>query len=80
MGQLLPGLLRLRIVSALPFIPKERICEYVIEGRISVAKRRGWLGRCRAHGMGGFTAWIGWGVLASNLTTLARHQAQVGTR
>lgn len=42
------------------------------EGRISVLKRRGCLGRCRDHGEGGFGRWVGWGVLTANLTTIAR--------
>lgn len=45
-----------------------------IEGRISVAKRRGWLGRCRDHGEDGYDRWIGWGILSANLTTIARYQ------
>jgi IS5 family transposase len=43
-----------------------------IEGRISVCKRRGRLGRCRDHGKRGFDRWIGWGVLTENLSTIAR--------
>jgi IS5 family transposase len=43
-----------------------------IEGRISVWKRRGRLGRCRDHGKRGFDRWIGWGVLTENLNTIAR--------
>jgi len=46
-----------------------------IEGRISVGKRRGWLGRCRDHGQDGFDRWIGWGVLANNLVAIARSEA-----
>jgi IS5 family transposase len=42
------------------------------EGRISVLKRRGHLGRCRDHGAAGFARWIGWGVITANLTTIAR--------
>jgi len=45
------------------------------EGRISVLKRRGNLGRCRDHGEDGFARWIGWGVIAANLTTIARTRA-----
>ena len=33
-----------------------------IEGRISVSKRRGYLGRCRDKGEEGFGRWVGWGV------------------
>jgi IS5 family transposase len=43
-----------------------------IEGRISVMKRREYLGRCRPKGEGGFGRWVGWGVLSSNLDTIAR--------
>lgn len=42
------------------------------EGRISVMKRRGYLGRCRDKGESGFDRWVGWGVLTSNLSTIAR--------
>jgi transposase, IS5 family len=43
-----------------------------VEGRISVCKRRGFLGRCRDKGEEGFDRWIGWGVLCANLGTTAR--------
>jgi IS5 family transposase len=46
-----------------------------IEGRISVMKRRGFLGRCRDKGEEGFGRWVGWGVLSSNLHVIARVQA-----
>jgi IS5 family transposase len=46
-----------------------------IEGRISVMKRRGFLGRCRDKGEEGFGRWVGWGVLTSNLHVIARAQA-----
>jgi IS5 family transposase len=42
------------------------------EGRISVLKRRGYLGRCRDRGEAGFGRWVGWGILTANLTTIAR--------
>lgn len=45
------------------------------EGRISVLKRRGFLGRCRDKGEDGFGRWIGWGVITANLTTIARTSA-----
>jgi len=44
-----------------------------IEGRISVSKRNGWLGRCRDHGKDGFDRWISWGILSNNLVALTRH-------
>ncbi len=43
-----------------------------VEGRISVMKRRGYLARCRDKGREGFDRWVGWGVLTSNLSTIAR--------
>jgi IS5 family transposase len=46
-----------------------------MEGRISVLKRRGNLGRCRDHGDAGFHRWIGWGVITANLATIARTRA-----
>lgn len=46
-----------------------------IEGRISVCKRRGYLGRCRDKGEEGFGKWVGWGVLCANLSTIARTMA-----
>jgi IS5 family transposase len=46
-----------------------------IEGRISVMKRRGYLGRCRDKGEEGFLGWVGWGVLSSNLHAIARAEA-----
>ena len=46
-----------------------------IEGRISVMKRRGYLGGCRDKGEEGFGRWVGWGVLTSNLHAIARAEA-----
>lgn len=46
-----------------------------VEGRISVLKRRGYLGRCRDHGEDGFGRWVGWGVITANLATIARKVA-----
>lgn len=43
------------------------------EGRISVLKRRHALQRCRYHGSDGMERWIGLGVIASNLLTIAAH-------
>jgi IS5 family transposase len=43
-----------------------------VEGRISVLKRAHDLGRCLAHGLTGFQAWVGWGVIAGNLAVLGR--------
>lgn len=43
-----------------------------VEGRISVVKRKYGLDRCRDHGQSGFERWVGWGVIANNLTALGR--------
>lgn len=49
-----------------------------IEGRISVCKRRGHLGRCRDKGGLGFERWVGWGVVCSNLRTIGRKLSSRG--
>jgi transposase, IS5 family len=46
-----------------------------VEGRISVLKRRNELDRCRDHGAQGFDRWVGWGVIANNLTVMGRKAA-----
>jgi transposase, IS5 family len=46
-----------------------------VEGRISVLKRRNELDRCRDHGVQGFDRWVGWGVIANNLTAMGRKAA-----
>jgi IS5 family transposase len=43
-----------------------------VEGRISVIKRKHGLDRCRNHGRNGFECWVGWGVIANNLTAMGR--------
>ena len=43
-----------------------------IEGRISVLRRGFELERCRDHGEAGMARWIGWGILAHNLTKIAQ--------
>lgn len=42
-----------------------------VEGRISVLKRRHGLDRCLYHGETGFERWVGWGIIAHNLLTIA---------
>lgn len=42
-----------------------------IEGRIHALKRDYGLRRCRYHGERGFGRWVGWGILAHNLATVA---------
>jgi IS5 family transposase len=46
-----------------------------IEGRISGLKRRHGLRRCLYHGGDGMERWVGWGILAHNLRTIARRCA-----
>jgi IS5 family transposase len=43
-----------------------------VEGRISVIKRKHGLGRCRNRSRAGFERWVGWGVIANNLTMMGR--------
>jgi transposase, IS5 family len=42
------------------------------EGRISVAKRRHGLNRCRYKGNSGMKRWVGLGVIADNLINIGR--------
>ena len=46
------------------------------EGRISVAKRRHGLNRCRYRGQGGMQRWVGLGVIADNLINIGRVLAE----
>ena len=43
-----------------------------VEGRISVIKRKYGLDRCRNRGQDGFECWVGWGVIANNLTAMGK--------
>jgi IS5 family transposase len=43
-----------------------------IEGRISQLRRARNLDRCLAHGDAGMERWVGWGVVANNLATIAQ--------
>jgi transposase, IS5 family len=47
-----------------------------IEGRISGLKRRHGLDRCGYHGDEGMVRWVGWGVIAHDLRTIAQHQVE----
>ena len=46
------------------------------EGRISVAKRRHGLDRCRYKGSAGMKRWVGLGVVADNLISIGRVMEQ----
>jgi IS5 family transposase len=43
-----------------------------VEGRISVIKRKYGLDRCQNRGQDGFERWVGWGVIANNLTAMGK--------
>ena len=43
-----------------------------VEGRISVIKRKYGLDRCRNRGQDGFERWVGWGIIANNLTAMGK--------
>jgi IS5 family transposase len=43
-----------------------------VEGRISVITRKYGLDRCRNRGQDGFERWVGWGVIANNLTAMGK--------
>lgn len=43
-----------------------------VEGRISVLKRKHGLNRCLHHGQAGFERWVGWGIIANNLTMIGQ--------
>ena len=43
-----------------------------LEGRISLLKRRYRLNRCRYHGELGMQRWVGWGIIAYDLLTIAQ--------
>jgi len=46
-----------------------------VEGRISVLKRKHGLDRCLNRGHDGFQRWVGWGIIAHNLSIIGRNQA-----
>jgi IS5 family transposase len=56
----------------LPWFRRARRWHAGIEGRISVTKRKHGLDRCLNQGEEGFQRWVGWGVIANNLTLMGR--------
>jgi IS5 family transposase len=50
------------------------------EGRISVAKRRHGLDRCRYKGDAGMQRWVGLGVIADNLINIGRAMEKCADR
>lgn len=59
-----------------PWFVRGRRWHAGIEGRISVLKRKHGLTRCLNQGLDGFHRWVGWGVIAHNLTVIGRSLAQ----
>lgn len=59
--------------EAQPWFRRGRRFHAGIEGRISVLKRKHGLERARYHGEAGFVRWVGWGVIANNLTKIGTH-------
>jgi IS5 family transposase len=55
-----------------PWFRRGRRFHAGVEGRISVIKRKHGLSRCRNHGRIGFECWVGWGIVANNLTVMGR--------
>jgi IS5 family transposase len=64
-----------RRYERLPWFRRGRRWHAGIEGRISVTKRKHALDRCLLHGQDGFQRWLGWGVIANNLTMMGRRLA-----
>lgn len=58
--------------EAQPWFRRGRRFHNGVEGRISVLKRKHGLDRCLNHGEDGFQRWVGWGVIANNLTVIGR--------
>lgn len=54
-----------------PWFKRGRHFHAGVEGRISVLKNKQQLDRCLDHGTHGFDKWVGWGVVANNLTHIA---------
>jgi IS5 family transposase len=55
-----------------PWFRRGRRFHAGVEGRISVVSRKHGLNRCRNKGQIGFHQWVGWGVIANNLTAMGR--------
>jgi len=53
-----------------PWFKRGRRFHAGVEGRISVLSRKHDLGRCLDHGEHGFGRWVGWGIIAGNLSVI----------
>jgi IS5 family transposase len=58
-----------------PWFVRGRRWHAGVEGRISLLKRRFGLDRCLDHGAAGFEKWVGWAVIAANLTIIGKKVA-----
>ena len=58
-----------------PWFVRGRRWHAGVEGRISVLKRRFGLDRCLDHTQAGFEKWVGWGVIAANLSVIGKKVA-----
>jgi IS5 family transposase len=58
-----------------PWFVRGRRWHAGVEGRISVLKRRFGLDRCLDHTQAGCEKWVGWGVIAANLTVIGNKVA-----
>lgn len=61
-----------RAYEAQSWFKRGRRFQAGIEGRISVSKRKHGLDCCLDHGEDGFDKWVGWGIIANNLTVMGR--------
>ena len=52
--------------------PLAAVVGQLVEGRISVAKRRHGLARCRYEGLVGMNRWVALGVIAKNIVNIGR--------
>jgi IS5 family transposase len=59
-----------------PWFKRGRRFHAGVEGRISVLIRKHDLDRCLDHGQDGFGRWVGWGVIAGNLSVMGTALAQ----
>ncbi len=58
-----------------PWFVRGRRWHAGVEGRISLLKRRFGLDRCPDHSPTGFEKWVGWGIIAANLTVIGKKVA-----
>jgi IS5 family transposase len=61
-----------RAYEAQSWFKRGRRFQAGVEGRISVGKRKHGLDCCLDHGEDGFDKWVGWGIIANNLTVMGR--------